>query len=374
MQLYVDYGVSSSNSKTRAAAMEQLAQLIRRRGNVAASATNPTKTYRRIAEFISSADSATRNAALDCIACMCRHESNVLNMIGELPPKERDLLNNRIDKLGNAGPINTPPRSSTSASTHSGLANGSTAGVRGDEGGSSAGGSPVPNRRLSSRPSVGGKGSVSPNIGRPVSDSNDNATTMSARNPQAEAGATPSGSPRVDRDSAARGPRFKPLQSGSGLDTRKQAHAVLSVEEENSRIRSAIHSIEDKDPSISVDALKELQRLLASTPNEIMAYSNDLIEAIALRLQVIFRNPSTISEEASFRLAKHLIQTLSNFCDNTHLVEGVSGNNLRLLIRQLSLGLLMTDNADGSLKDMSRFMNMSILRLFATGQRIAIYE
>jgi len=93
-----------------------------------------------------------------------------------------------------------------------------------------------------------------------------------------------------------------------------------------------------------------------------------------LRLQVIFRNPSTISEEASFRLAKHLIQTLSNFCDNTHLVEGVSGNNLRLLIRQLSLGLLMTDNADGSLKDMSRFMNMSILRLFATGQRIAIYE
>jgi hypothetical protein len=146
------------------------------------------------------------------------------------------------------------------------------------------------------------------------------------------------------------------------------------VEEENSRIRSAIHSIEDKDPSRSVDALKELQRLLASTPNEIMAYSNDLIEAIALRLQVIFRNPSTISEEASFRLAKHLIQTLSNFCDNTHLVEGVSGNNLRLLIRQLSLGLLMTDNADGSLKDMSRFMNMSILRLFATGQRIAIYE
>jgi cytoskeleton-associated protein 5 len=376
MQLYVDHGVASSSSKTRAAAMEQLAQLIKRRGDVAASATNATRTYRRIAEFISSADSATRSAALDCIAYMHQHTGNtVLTMIGELPPKERDLLKNRIDKMSSgtstASPaVSSPPPPYASASSQA-LANGTNgASARGDVV-STPPGSPVPYKRAPNRTSIGSASSVPTRTIRSGVPSYTASEVSSHRSSRAE---TPTSSPRAEVEVASRGPRFRPLQPSACLDYQSQAPPPLSVEEENHRIRNSIRLIMDTDANRGVNALKELQRLLVSTPDEIMAYSNDLIEAIATRLQVIFSRPSTITQEASFRLCKHLIQTLSNFCDNSHLVEVVSGANLRSLIRELSLGLLVLDNTDGALKDMSKFMNMSILRLFATAGRIAIFE
>jgi len=354
MQLYVDYGISSSSSKTRAAAMEQLAQLIRRRGDVAASATNATKTYRRIAEFISSADSATRSAALDCIAYMYQHTgNNVLAMIGELPPKERDLLKNRIDKMAaGSGPASstassTPPRSIPAKTVPT--TNITAESPRSEEGASSNASSPVPQRKAAALSSK-----ILPNNGVPVQArmnrivSGDSSSSIGSRGPQAKS-LTPSVSTESRQSSAAFG----------------QGGPVA---------RNAIQAIEDTDPDVSVDALKVLQRLLTTSPDEVTPYGNDLVHAITSRLQVVFRDPSTVNEAPFFRLTKHLIQTLSNVCDHPHFVEAITGNNLRLLIRHLSIGLLLTDTTDGNLKDMSRFMNMSILRLFATGQRIAIFE
>ena len=144
--------------------------------------------------------------------------------------------------------------------------------------------------------------------------------------------------------------------------------------DDGSKVSLAIRETHSSDPTVSVNGLKKIQRMLMSIPDDIIPYSNHLAKAIATRLQHIFADERNIFEAASFRLAKHLIQTLSNFCDHPHLVETVSGDNLKDLIGQLSLGLLLTDNADGDMKDMSRFMNMSILRLFATGPRITIFE
>jgi cytoskeleton-associated protein 5 len=356
MQFYVEYGITSSSAKTRAAAMEQLAQLIRRRGDVVASGATAAKTYKRIAEFISSPDSATRSAALDCIAYMYHHTGDsVLTTIGELKPKERDLLKNRIDKLS-SGSLAAPLKSATSSSEsprsprHS-TSQAATTPDRTSDSPSSIG-SPVPQRKAG-QPML----SSIPAIRQAVPRRLQSMTV----DPQKE-----------DRDdiqqSTSQQPRIK--QSNHMFDTSEPS----MIESSETRVGLAIKAIQSNQPDASVDALKKIQRTLMSSPGDMLRYSNALINAIATRLETIFSNATRITDPPTFRLTKHLIQTLSNFCDHSQLVETVSGDGLKDLIGQLSLGLLMTDNSDGELKDMSRFMNMSILRLFATGPRITIYE
>lgn len=356
MQLYVDYGIASSSSKTRAAAMEHLAQLIRRRGDVAASATNATKTYRRIAEFISSADSATRSAALDCIAYMFQHTgNNVLTMIGELPPKEKDLLKNRIDKMAaGAGPASsaaaaasTPPRALVNKVVPT--TNGTVGSPRSEEGASSTASSPVPQRKAAALSSkiLPNNGIMAPTrINRIVSS--DSTGAFNARE-QVLRARTPSANAQRQQ-----------------LDD--------SFEQDGSLVGKAIHSIENGDPASSIEALKTIQHLLNTTPGSFNGLSDDLVPAITSRLQVVFRKPSNLFDPPLFRVSKHCVQTICNVCDHPQLVERVSTANIESLIRQLSVGLLLTDTDDGKLKDMSKFLNLCILRLFATGTRIAIFE
>ena len=87
----------------------------------------------------------------------------------------------------------------------------------------------------------------------------------------------------------------------------------------------------------------------------------------------VFENASTIAEPENFRLAKHLIQTINAFCDHPLLAEFIQVENLVGLFEELTLRLLQTDESESSkVKDLSRFINMIILRLFATCRRMAV--
>jgi len=149
-------------------------------------------------------------------------------------------------------------------------------------------------------------------------------------------------------------------------------------------ITLTISSILSSDPARSVVALKKVQKILSVGPDngplspqyrELAEHTEGLIETITLQMAHIFEHPDDLIVEDNFRLAKHLIQTLNNFCDHAYLAESLTVDILTALLEELTLRLLETDDSPvKKIKELSRFINMIILRLFATGRRMSIFR
>ena len=149
-------------------------------------------------------------------------------------------------------------------------------------------------------------------------------------------------------------------------------------------ISVTISSILSSDPLRSVDALKKVQKILVLKPEdgmlspqyqELAEHTEGLIETITLQMAHVFDRADDLVTEENFRLAKHLIQTLNNFCDHSFLAESLTVDILTALLEELTLRLLQTDESSiTKVKDLSRFINMIILRLFATGRRMSIFR
>jgi cytoskeleton-associated protein 5 len=149
-------------------------------------------------------------------------------------------------------------------------------------------------------------------------------------------------------------------------------------------IALTISSILSSDPSRSVEALKKVQKILSIGPDngpsspqyrELAEHTEGLIETITLQMAHVFEHPGELILDENFRLAKHLIQTLNNFCDHPFLAESLTVDILTALLEELTLRLLETDDSSvKKVKDLSRFINMIILRLFATGRRMSIFR
>lgn len=149
-------------------------------------------------------------------------------------------------------------------------------------------------------------------------------------------------------------------------------------------ITITISSILSSDPSRSVDALKMIQKILSISPEagpssahyrDLAEHTEGLIETITLQMAHVFERPEDLLPDENFRLAKHLIQTLNNFCDHSFLAESLTVEILTSLLEELTLRLLETDDSTTKkIKDLSKFINMIILRLFATGRRMSIFR
>lgn len=171
-----------------------------------------------------------------------------------------------------------------------------------------------------------------------------------------------------------------------GIPSRRSIEDLYDQPEDNAAddITVAISSILSNDPTRSVEALKKIQKVLEVGPEngpssgayqELAEHTEGLIETITLQMAHVFEHPEDITLPENFRLAKHLIQTLNAFCDHVFLAESLTVDILTSLLEELTLRLLQTDNSpDGKVKDLSRFINMIILRLFATGRRMSIFR
>ena len=111
------------------------------------------------------------------------------------------------------------------------------------------------------------------------------------------------------------------------------------------------------------------------TYRDLAEHTEGLIETITLQMAHVFERPDEITQHENFRLAKHLIQTLNAFCDHTFLAESLTVDILTSLLEELTMRLLQTDNSpDSRVKDLSRFINMIILRIFATCRRMSVFR
>jgi cytoskeleton-associated protein 5 len=145
-----------------------------------------------------------------------------------------------------------------------------------------------------------------------------------------------------------------------------------------------ISNILSNDPGRSVDALKKIQKVMEATPDnsradpkyqDLAEHTEGLIETVTLQMSHVFEHPDDILDPANFRLAKHLIQTLNAFCDHPLFVQSLPVDIITSLLEELTLRLLVTDDStDPKVKDLSKFINMILLRIFATGRRISIFR
>lgn len=146
-----------------------------------------------------------------------------------------------------------------------------------------------------------------------------------------------------------------------------------------SGITLTISSILSSDSDRSVDALKQIQKILQLGPDtgpsspqyrDLAEHTEGLLETVTLQMAHAFDKPDN-----NVRLAKHLIQTLNAFCDNPLLAESLTVDILTALFEELALRLLQTDDSqDKEVKNLSRFINMIMLRMFSTGRRITVFR
>jgi cytoskeleton-associated protein 5 len=176
-----------------------------------------------------------------------------------------------------------------------------------------------------------------------------------------------------------------PHTNGNGhLHHDRDLDGPIHAEPRGDDITIAISSILSNDPSRSVDALKKIQKVLEIPPEdgpssadyrELAEHTEGLIETITLQMAHVFERPEDVAVYENFRLAKHLIQTLNAFCDHVFLAESLTVDILTSLLEELTLRLLQTDNSpETKVKDLSRFINMIILRIFATGRRMSVFR
>ncbi|KAK0459692.1 microtubule associated protein [Desarmillaria tabescens] len=369
-QLLLDYGLKSKVAKTRQGSLDEMGSILRKSGM---GACEPSKAFPVIATMISDKDSQVRKSALGALSegYMLVGEK-VWSLIGPLPPKDKTQLEERLRRV--AGPSShdkVEPLAPPQVARLAGLPRPGSPATTSRIAGIPRPGSPATNSRIGILPRPASPAS---RLARPASPVGQRSSSPSTSGPPSRLTRPPIAAP----------------QSPTGLSRPKSllpsrlGRPRTSPLEESSDITVTISSILSSDPSRSVDALKKVQRILSSGPDaapfsaqyrELAEHVEGLVETITLQMAHIFERPDDLILDENFRLAKHLIQTLNNFCDHAFLAESLTIDILTSLLEELTLRLLETDDSSvKKIKDLSRFINMIILRLFATGRRMSIFR
>ena len=415
-QMLLDYGLKAKVAKTRQGTLDELSAILKKSGM---GACEPLKAFPFIATMLSDKDPHVRKSALGTLRQVLSRQvpvtfflisypseayslvgEKVWSLVGPLPPKDKTQLEERLRRVpgpSSQGKTEPPPvapsglarlSAQTPRSASPSLAATSRIARPASPANTLRTTSPVPSQVRPETPlrSAGSNSATTsvttspgkarprsmlpsrlgrprPNIARPTlaNPSQDHEEVLSNHIAQEPTLRTPS----------------KPKSPSDDVEVNSRA----DVPDE---ITLTISSILSSDPARSVDALKKIQKILSVGPDngpslpqyrELAEHTEGLIETITLQMAHIFEHPDDLIVEDNFRLAKHLIQTLNNFCDHAFLAESLTVDILTALLEELTLRLLETDDSPvKKIKELSRFINMIILRLFATGRRMSIFR
>jgi cytoskeleton-associated protein 5 len=417
-QFLLDYGLKAKVAKTRQGALDEMSVILKKSGM---GACEPSKAMPAVAAVIGDRDPAVRKSALGVLRlvpaafrllvnCALTFFSEAYTLVGEkiwaltgsLSPKDKTQLEERLRRV--PGPSTTEVAKPTAATVPTSPAKtriaaasalprpGSPAMSRLARPASpaqslrpaspAAARSSIPTSEATrARAGSASNGPASPTgISRPKS-------LLPSRLGRPRALFTPPVMPKEDSPPPQEPePEMEPerlttpLSNGFGAHDEIPGHRPDAPDD----VTITISSILSGDAARSVDALKKIQKILSLTPEagpsspqyrDLAEHTEGLIETITLQMAHVFENPDNLLPEENFRLAKHLIQTLNNFCDHGFLAESLPVELLTSVLEELTLRLLETDDSPTKkIKDLSRFINMIILRLFATGRRMSVFR
>ncbi|KAH7343482.1 ARM repeat-containing protein [Rhizoctonia solani] len=391
--LLLEHGTKSKVAKTRQGTLDELASILKKSGT---RACDPAKAFPAIAALISDKDPYVRKSTLTVIAeGYALWGDKIWKYLGALSGKDKTQVEERLRRTT---PLVQPPSPSKPEVAP-------VPAIARLTGGAPRAGSPGPGLRYGgiprpASPAVAGRTAnpTSPihparphspaalsTIGRP-------ASPTASKLPQT-AGAGPS-SPVRSKGLMPPSKLSLPRTRGNSL---RQTDAVLRPEPATNGNRAEMDSVNEapsddiaktisnilsNDPGRSVDALKVIQNVLevpsdqaplSKSFRDLADHTEGLVETIVIQMSQTFERTEDVHNPAIYRLMKHLIQTCNAICDHSILLEALSVGNLQSLLEELTMRLLQTDDTrDQKVKDLSRFLNMVILRLFNTGRKISV--
>ncbi|CAK5264576.1 unnamed protein product [Mycena citricolor] len=357
-QILLDHGLKSKVAKTRQGALDEMGAILKKSGM---GACEPSKAFPIIAGMISDKDSGR--------GIYPRWEK-VWSLVGPLPAKDKTQLEERLRRVQGPAQAEPAPPAQVARLAATGVQRpGSPAGMS-RIGGLNRPASPA--NFKPSRPASPGPSSL-PRAASPV-----RRTAVPAA-PGSSSPTTGIARPKSMLPSRLGLPRAK-LPSVASRDP------IMPAEEPPAPAPAPASRVPSPPPEAtnSDDITVTISSILSSDASrrpeagpssaqyrELAEHTEGLIETITLQMAHIFERPDNLVPEENFRLAKHLIQTLNTFCDHAFLAESLTVDILTSLLEELTLRLLETDDSHiKKVKDLSRFINMIVLRLFATGRRM----
>jgi hypothetical protein len=125
----------------------------------------------------------------------------------------------------------------------------------------------------------------------------------------------------------------------------------------------------------SIDALKELDKYLNSSPESIIPDVNELVTALAVQLRISYTQLQSQQSPSLIRLCKHLVNALVLLFSNKDLALAVSQDSLDRLLSELAHRLLdpnLTAVDGGS--QLSKAINVSMVKVLEHSNRNRTYR
>jgi cytoskeleton-associated protein 5 len=343
---YLLDALKSKNSRTRAECLEELGDIIKRNGM---SVCNPSKSFPVIAAQIADSDAKVRNAALGVVtqAYLLVGET-VYKYLGRISEKDKSLLEEKVKRLpasARAAAVTESAMPSSIAAPRSRV----TVQDTGARGGVTDGGMVgIPKRANSVYSSVSGISGIKKEFTLDL----DKLNMPSAR---------------MKTPEAAR----SPVRGGSPASTSTFSGAVLpsSGSESNLMMDYIVAQITSADAYQSIDALKQLEKMLSTSYQSVSSHIDEIVSAITLQVRIAF-TAADVTSPGTGRLCKHLVNVLVQTFSISELAKSLTRDSVfhcmqEVLHRLLDPNLQSLDQGP----QLSRALNVLMVRILENSNR-----
>ena len=339
-------GIESKNSRTRTECLEELASLIQRSGM---SVCAPSKAFPVIASQLADRDAGVRNGALAAITqAYLLAGQNVYKYIGKISEKDKSLIEERLKRL--------PPGAGASAQA-------SVA-------------KPVPVEP----PRVGG-------LAMAAADAEYSERVMPAspgmKRRVVSAASASGGSnirkefsldlDKLDLPSRAQQQHMQQQQQQRSLSASSSLGFSSRITPEDRAFSVSMDVIMAQvistDPAMAIDGVKQLEKIIATTPDAALPHVNEIVPALTLQIRLAF-TASDVTSAGVSRLCKHLINVLVQIFSVPDLARALEKGQLHTCIYELLHRLLdpVLQQLDQG-QQLARALNMLMVRVLDNSDR-----
>ncbi|KAJ1562829.1 Microtubule-associated protein, microtubule dynamics during spindle orientation [Nowakowskiella sp. JEL0078] len=360
--LYLLQGLESKNARTRIECLTELAALVQRNG---LQVCNPSKALPVVAGQISDRDAGVRNAAISVITqAYLLVGDGVYKLVGRINEKDKSLLEEKLKRLPPI-PLNSVLRRTSDD-------------VNNDNVPSRIPSSPVTTRRAAQGsppmmaaiptiivPPANTQTTFSLDLDKLNLPKYSNASALARTNTLRTV--VYSASDQSNELSASKTVSFNnevQVRRMSENDPNLQPkHAPPAPRERDLMMDITITQLTSGDAYTSINALKQLERTLSSTPETLLPHLNEIVSAITLQIRIAYTS-ADLSVAGVFRLCKHLVNVLVQIFTDVKLARALGKNQLHqccqeLLNRLLDPSLQAFENGS----QLSRALNVLMVRI-----------
>lgn len=193
----------------------------------------------------------------------------------------------------------------------------------------------------------------------------------------------------------SRGFATRPLNGFGARPSMAGARAIPLQDERPVRSLSNVHllisDIGKMGPTPTVDVIKKLEYIMKEQPEDMRGHLTPLVVAVVEVMQAAFAHDPRLESDEYYRLVKHAVQVTNEIvhcgvkagqpgtygiaASDWSLTEELTDATLFMLFKEFTLRLVNTDDVNRrETKDLSRYINMTVLELLSSCDRLMTYQ